>query len=323
MTGRLPGQAEPLSSITHTDHTPKGPNPMVVHLTRRCKATVALVATGLTVAFASPAMLAYAEDAVSTDAPTSTESVQALRQAAPEVLADAPSTSEQPPAAEQQAVGDVTTKIAADPEAGFAVDTPNSEPLKIKPVGVDASASDTNPVAGGEMAVSTGTDPGVSTIIKREENGISTYTVISGPESPERYTWDVGEGKTITVHDDGHASVQNTAGQDVAHVPAPYAKTSDGTPLQGVRFEADGSRLTLVVPHRSQVTDYGSGVVADPLWLPAIGTVAYFVGRKCGVGISTALWAYFHGPWSPTVRGALGAATAGCILNGFKIWKYI
>lgn len=288
-----------------------------------CKAGVSLVAVSALLAFASPTMFAYAEEAVTSNAPTAAQSVTALQQATPEVLTEAPEPTQEPPAAEQEAVGEVTTKIASDPVAGFAVDTPNAERLTIKPVGVESSASDVKTIAGGEMAVATGTDPGVSTIIKREENGISTYTVISGQESPERYTWDVGEDKNVVLHDDGHATVQTQSGETVAHVPAPYAKTSDGVLLQDVRFEADGSRLTLVVPHRSQVTDYGTGVVADPLWLPAIGTVAYFVGRKCGVGAGTALWAYFRGPWSPTVRGALGAGTAGCILNGFKIWKYM
>jgi len=227
-----------------------------------------LIATALLILAAPPT---FADENLSaSDAPTPAETVAALQAAAPEVLAEDSLATEPEPAVTQDGPAleitgaSVTTTIARDPAEGFAIGAAGNQTLSVKPLGVDGAASLASPVAGGEAVVATSTDPGVSTVIKPQEHGISTYTVISSPDSPERFSWNVGPDDSLTLDETGGVTVTDAHGATIAAVPPPWAKDKEGNRLVGVHFEVDGRTLTLVVPHRSQDVVYD--VVADPLW---------------------------------------------------------
>jgi hypothetical protein len=278
------------------------------------------------IALAAPAAFPVAGHAQATDAPSVGETVQALDAAAPEIL-DAAASAGTPEVTPQDGMIDVVgasvdTEIATDPRDGFSVSAPGQDTLTITPVGVDAAAGPVTPAAGGAVAVATGTDPGVSTVIQPLERGISTYTVISGPQAPERYSWRVEDGQTITVGEDGSATVTSTAtGEVIAFVPVPWAKDKTGRELDGVHFETDGQTLTLVVPHRGQAVVYD--VVADPIWFAGIagvvGHAARWAAVACGGGVAAsavyaivfkgrrALWEDLRTNWQRAcVEGIIG-----------------
>jgi hypothetical protein len=108
-----------------------------------------------------------------------------------------------------------------------------------------------------------GTDVGASTAVQAmASGGLRFMTIISGPEAPCDYSFDMGlpSGAKIVPVDDGGLRIVTAAGSPIWSIEAPWAADADGRSLP-VSYSTDRSTLTMHVNHRRAAYP----VVADPV----------------------------------------------------------
>jgi hypothetical protein len=292
--------------------------------------TTFLAALAASFALAGPA---YADDAPQAgDTATQTQgtispeaALDTLQGTASEFVAPSPTTqvnglqlspSLQPEAGQYEITGSLgSASIAGDVSNGFALQT-DSGPLQIKPVGVDATASDAK-VVNGDSVMFANTDSGADTVVRPTSVGIETFTQIRDADAPENYSWTVNlpGDQHLELLADGGAAVVDSAGTRVATVLAPWAKDATGKAVPA-SFSVDGDTLTMTIRHRGG--DYAYPIVADPYWRVHIHrSWNYDQAHRAGQGLRdggtvagafAAAGAALGGPVGAAIIGIIGAA---------------
>lgn len=157
-------------------------------------------------------------------------------------------------------------KISTSAVGGFSLSSGDSSvgTLTIKPVGVDATATKGQVVAG-DAVVYADTDKAADTVVRPMATGIETFTQLRGRSAPESYSWtvDLPGNQKLLRQPDGGINVVNGAGSTVASVLPAWAKDADNVSVP-VSFSVSGSTLTMTVKHHARNFSYP--IIADPLW---------------------------------------------------------
>ena len=113
------------------------------------------------------------------------------------------------------------------------------------------------------MTVHSGTESATSTVIQPTAKGVRFMSVIEGPDSPERFEFNVGHPEDFKMErlPTGALVVLDAANQAALTIDAPWARDAAGRDIP-THFEVDGATVTQVVEHRG--LDLAYPVVADP-----------------------------------------------------------
>ncbi|MGN7862918.1 hypothetical protein ACTJI8_20270 [Microbacterium sp. 22303] len=168
-------------------------------------------------------------------------------------------------------------------------------------------------------------DGSISAPIVRD-NGVQVITVISSPDAPETYSYEVGlDGGRLQLEDNGAVSVYAADGSFVGGFAAPWATDNTGAAVPTSYSVSDGV-LTQTVEHQNQ--DVAYPIVADPNYSSGPftkSTVSAYSASNPGYKVSAWLSAsgrVVHvaqpGVFSAQGWGVLKANHPGYVLSGGK-----
>ncbi|HET9412373.1 MAG TPA: hypothetical protein VFO38_06080 [Candidatus Saccharimonadales bacterium] len=255
---------------------------------RRALATLTLAA----VASLSAAPIANA-DPTTNDTVTATEIAAALTKADAQnsatIAAPVASTADADSAAQT-----LTIDVPKDADAGVSMKSTDGLPtLTVDLPNADNAANATRLPDG--TVVYPSNDGSANAVIAAEGDSAQMITTIANNGAPTHYEYGlkVAGGSNVVLMESGGALVNDTNGNTLRAVPAPWARDAKGATVPS-HYATNNGALTLVVDHTSG--NYAYPIVADPIWIPA-----YLVWRiiKCGGS------------------GALAWITAG----GFNWWQ--
>lgn len=212
-------------------------------------------------------------------------------------VAESATSAQGAPASTEAAGVSVSLPTAAKPQAA-AIATDGSM-VTLEPV---LSTSDVSTVGG--KTVTTLDAPSSSVVTEPVADGLRSLIVVSAPEAPTRYDFDLGlpDGVSARVLSEG-AVVFEKLGEEgtalaVGGIDAPWAKDANGVNVP-THFELNGAVLTQVVEHQGAAYP----VTADP-------KLTY------GVGVYLNLWGYEANAVRYVAGGAISALTVyGCLFS--------
>ncbi|MTD47332.1 hypothetical protein GKE82_24305 [Conexibacter sp. W3-3-2] len=251
------------------------------------------IATAITVV----GLVSVGSPARAQEADTTAQTIQAV---APEALqgdADATVREDRPVALSVSQEGGKVS-VADQPESGVKLDSSTGPAVK---VGLPAAtkSDDAQAISSSAVAYDSGLS---STVVVAKEDGAQVLATIESAEAPERFRYPLtlAEGQTIQATGDGGYVVLEADGTTIAlTIAPPWAKDATGAAVP-VRYELDGTDLTMVVEHRSSEATYP--IVADPRFAWAWhGVYAYLNRSESKSAVAWGSWAIAFIPASRVV----------------------
>lgn len=253
----------------------------------------------------------------SNDSVSTAEVGQAL-QSVPGVLSssDQISTKTDVDSAIVASVGGNTIDVPKAPEEGVTFGATNGPKLDIALPNADEAGA-AKKVAPGVVAYDSG-NGSANAVQANEDGSVRMLTIIDNPEAPTTYEYKVvvPNGGNVALAADGGAVVNDSQGEAITSVGAPWAKDAAGVAVT-TWFTTDGASLTQHVAHNVPGVVYP--VTADPVWFVVSGAVFWWAVHRCGAGgIIGAVFEYVGGSRSKRALAAAGAA--GCIASFIGGW---
>ncbi|ORC24368.1 hypothetical protein A7979_10265 [Rothia nasimurium] len=105
-----------------------------------------------------------------------------------------------------------------------------------------------------------------TSVLPHEDGSVQMVTTIADSSAPEEYVYnlDLPEGASMEILEGGLVLVEDSAGNFIAGVAAPWAKDANGVDIP-TRYEIRGSALVQIVKHQNR-SNLKYPVTADP-WL--------------------------------------------------------
>lgn len=108
-----------------------------------------------------------------------------------------------------------------------------------------------------------------SSVPRSQDSSVQMVTMIADSSAPKEYVYDfdLPEGASMEILESGLVLVEDSEGNFIAGVAAPWAKDAEGVDVP-THYEIRGSALVQIVEHRGQES-VAYPVTADP-WLGRI-----------------------------------------------------
>ncbi|MFN4001967.1 hypothetical protein [Microcella sp.] len=169
--------------------------------------------------------------------------------------------------------GEIDITVPTAPDQGLVVDTPG--PMEALELGLpNNEAHGELTLADDGTAVYVDSDGLADIAVQVLDDGLRVSTILHSAESPEEYVYDLPEGTTAELLNDGSLLV--ISGEDLAGAVAPpWAKDSNGASVP-TRYEVTAEGFVQIVEHHGAGFEYP--IVADPSysycalggWYPAM-----------------------------------------------------